>query len=204
MVVTDGPAVYDGCKIVHTGETWLAISGLVTDGRAGYELGPLAQLAMQAPGTMQDRMVRFANSVQPPLQRAVDGLRRDAPAEYARFAGARPVLQAIFASRENGRPVLATVGFVPGLDGSIQARSSVVDGSDARGPRLIYAGQQDRIRQYLKANRNWFETDRRDLVRSLVQLEADAGTGLVGGPIDLVEIDASGTHWVQRKSNCQE
>jgi hypothetical protein len=204
MVVTDGPATYDGCKIVHTGSTWLAVSGLITDGSAGYELGPVARAAMEAPGKLRDRMFRFTKSVHLPLQRAIDGLRRDSPDEYARLAGGGPVLQAIFATQENGRPVLATVGFLPSLDGSIQAHASLVDGSDARGPRLIYAGQQGRIRKYLKANRNWFETDRRDLVRSLVQLEADAGTGLVGGPIDLVEIDATGTRWVQRKSNCRE
>lgn len=204
MVVSNGPAAYDACKIVHTGETWLAVSGLITDGNAGYELGPLARVALERPGPLREKMLRFAESVQPPLQRSLDGMRRDSPVEYARLTGGRPVLQAIFAVRENGRPVLATVGFVPGPDGSVSPRASLVDGSDARGPRLIYAGQQDRIREYLKTNRNWFDTGGQDLVRNLVQLEADASTGLVGGPIDVVELGLVGTHWLQKKSNCQE
>jgi hypothetical protein len=204
MVVSDGPAAYDACKIVNAGGTWLAVSGLVTDTGAGFELGPLARLALAPPGTMKEKLARFAASVQPHLQRAYEGLRHDSPVEYARFAGGRPVLQAIFAGQENGRPVLATVGFIPGIDGALEPRASLVDGSDARGPRLIYAGQQDRIRDYLKTNRNWFESDRQAVVRNLVQLEVDAGTGLVGGPIDIVEIEPAGPHWVQKKSNCRE
>jgi hypothetical protein len=204
MVVTEGPAAFDACKIVNADGTWLAVSGLVTDSTAGFELGPLARLALGASGTMKEKLTRFADSVQTPLQRAYDGLRRDSPVEHARFASGRPVLQAIFAGQENGRPVLATVAFVPGTGGSLELRASLVDGSDARGPRLIYAGQQDRIREYLKAHREWFAADRQEIVRSLVQLEVDGGPGLVGGPIDIVEIDAAGTHWVQRKSGCQE
>src|SRR3712207_4403907 len=53
MVVTNGPASYDACKIVHAGGTWLAVSGLVTDEAAGYQLGPLARMALDQPGSMQ-------------------------------------------------------------------------------------------------------------------------------------------------------
>jgi hypothetical protein len=203
LVVSDSPQARDGCKIVHSGTTWLAVSGLVTDAVSGYELGPLARTTLEAPGTMQDKVLRFAGSVQDPLQRAVDSLKRESPAEYARLAAGRPVLQAIFASGETGRPVLATVGFIPGAGGALQPRMSLVDGSDALGPRLIYAGQQDRIREYLKSNRRWYERDGNELVRSLVQLEADAHTGLVGGPVDLVEIGGAGSQWIQKKAYCQ-
>jgi hypothetical protein len=203
-VTHEAGVVADACKIEHSGSTWIAVSGLVSDPSTGFSLGPLARPALMQGKSMKEQIARFADAVQPGLTRAVDGLRRDAPDEYGKLASGRPVLQAILASQENGKPVLATVGFVLDGSGTLQPRASLIDGSDARGPRLIYAGQQQRIREYLKANRNWIEGDRQALVRDLVQLEIDAKTEHVGGPVDVIEIDTSGTHWIQRKSACAD
>ena len=203
-VTQDNGRTTDACKIAHSGSTWIAVSGLISDPATGFSLGPLARPALEQGRSMKEQLARFADAVHPGLTRAVDGLRRDAPVEYAKLAGGRPVLQAILAAQENGRPVLATIGFVLDSSGTLQPHASLIDGTDAKGPRLIYAGQQQRIREFLKTNRNWIDGDRQSLVRDLVQLEIDAGTGYVGGPVDVVEIDIGGTHWIQRKLACAD
>ena len=200
-VVTDVGST-EACKIGHAGDVWMAASGLVTEARSRYQLGSIARSALGQPGPLQQRLGRFVEAVRTPLAQAVAAVRVDAPADYARLQSGRPVLQAIFAARENGRPVLATVAFVMNASGALEPRGSYVDGSDARGPRLIYAGQQDRIREYLKSHPKWIEDDRQELVRKLVQVEIDAGTPFVGGPVDLMRIDGSGPQWIDRKSAC--
>lgn len=201
-VVTDA-GTSDACKIVQSGDVWIAVSGLVTEARSGYEFGPIARRALGQSGPLQATLAGLADAVLPPLTRALAVVRVDAPADYARLQTGRPVLQAIFAARENGKPVLATVAFVMNAAGGLETRGSYVDGSDARGPRLIYAGQQDRIREYLKTHPRWIEDDRAVLVRKLVQVEIDAGTPLVGGPVDLMRIDGAGARWLERKSACE-
>ena len=42
------------------------------------------------------------------------------------------------------------------------------------------------------------------MIRRLVQLEVDANTGWVGGPVDVLEVGMSGPQWVQKKPACQE
>jgi hypothetical protein len=203
-VTQDGGDSAEACKIAHSGTTWIAVSGLISDPATGFTLGPLARPALAQGRSVKEQIALLADALQPGLARAVDGLRRDAPEHYSRFAGGRPVLQAILAAQENGKPVLATIGFVLDAAGALQPRASLIDGADARGPRLIYAGQQDHIREYLRTHRDWIASDRQALVRDLVQLEIDANTGHVGGPIDVVQIDAAGPQWVQKKSACAD
>jgi hypothetical protein len=144
------------CKIGLSGDVWMAASGLVAEARSGYLVGPIARRALGDSGPLQGR---FVEAVQQPLAQAVAALRVDAPADYAQLRSGRPVLQAIFAVRENGRPVLATVALVMNSAGELEPRGSYIDGSDARGPRLIYAGQQERIRAYIKTHPAWIDDE---------------------------------------------
>jgi hypothetical protein len=86
--------------------------------------------------------------------------------------------------------------------GELEPRGSYIDGSDARGPRLIYAGQQERIRAYIKTHPAWIDDEAHDLVRKLVQVEIDAGSPFVGGPVDVISIDHAGARWIELKSAC--
>jgi hypothetical protein len=99
---------------------------------------------------------------------------------------------------------MVTVSFAVDASGSLQPRASMIDGSDLSGPRIIYAGQQDRIRTWLRSHQDWIGGDNAALVQKLVQLEVDANTPWVGGPVDVVEITGHGTRWLQSKSACQE
>jgi hypothetical protein len=190
------------CKIGLSGDVWMAASGLVAEARSGYLVGPIARRALGDSGPLQGRVERFVEAVQQPLAQAVAALRVDAPADYAQLRSGRPVLQAIFAVRENGRPVLATVALVMNSAGELEPRGSYIDGSDARGPRLIYAGQQERIRAYIKTHPAWIDDEAHDLVRKLVQVEIDAGSPFVGGPVDVISIDHAGARWIELKSAC--
>jgi hypothetical protein len=202
LVVTDA-APTEACKIAHEGATFFALSGLVEDRTAGFQLAPLARRALHRSGSMEEKLQSFLGSVRHPLARAVEAVRRNAPSEYAMLLQGRPVVQAIFAEPAEGSPVLAVASFAVAPDGTLSEYSSVLaHAKDRRGPRIIYAGQQSQIRAYLKSHPDWHAGDTAALVRGLIDLESRSGSGRVGGPVDLVEIGAQGANWVQKKPGC--
>jgi hypothetical protein len=201
-VVFDNGTAADGCKIGHSGTTWFAVAGLVSDTGSGYALSSLLRDTMAGGGELSSKMDRFIVGVQPALSNAVAALRRDDPEQFAVFTGGPPILQAILADTADGYPVIMTVSFSVNGNGALQPHTSRIDGSDLMGPRIIYAGQQDRIRAYLRAHRDWIAGDNAVLVQKLVQVEVDANTPWVGGPIDVLEINGRGTRWLQAKSAC--
>jgi hypothetical protein len=79
----------------------------------------------------------------------------------------------------------------------------IADGDDGRGPRIIYAGQQSHIREYLASHRDWYLGDIPELVRNLVGVEIASSDGKVGGPVDVLELRPHGAaQWIQRKAEC--
>ena len=99
---------------------------------------------------------------------------------------------------------LVVAGFGVGPEGQVGDFVRVIArGDDGRGPRIIYAGQQNRIRSYIKTHPDWYQGDRSELLRKLVQMEIDASAGEVGGPVDILAIGPQGPHWVQHKDDCR-
>ena len=197
MVTDQGSAA--ACKISREGSTLFAMSGLVHDRAAGLDVAALARGVAKGSFDIPEKVDRFVADVQPGLQSAVNNLKRDSLADYDYLRAGHPVLQAIFADLQGGAPVMAMVGFNLTPDGALSPQKTVVASGS---PRLIYAGQQGRIREYLRSHRDWFARANDGFIKDLVQLEVDANSGLVGGPVDLVALDANGPRWLQKKPEC--
>lgn len=192
------------CKIGRQDSSFFAFSGLVDDRITNYHVESLAQEAIAQGGEVEAQLSRFLELAEGPLSRAVSLIRQQSPEQYDYLRQGHPVLQAIFGFVEHGPPVLAVAGFGLTAEGKLAAFSRVIArGDDGLGPRLIYAGQQSRIRAYLDSHRDWASGGETDLVRRLIQLEITSSDGAVGGPVDLVRLTAAGAEWVQRKSQCR-
>jgi hypothetical protein len=194
-----------GCKIVNEGDTYFALSGLIEDAAANYQLASLTRQAMKLSGGMDDKLMAFRNLVRPGLTRALAGLKKDSPADYRFLLDGHPVVQAIFGEVQPGSPVLAVASFQLDPGGELQEYSAVLaHQNDTRGPRIIYAGQQGRIREYLRDHKDWHAGDPAGLVRGLIQLEIDENSGRVGGPVDVLSLSAGRAEWISRKSDCRQ
>lgn len=206
-VVTDlvtGTTTGSACKIGQQKQTFFAFSGLVDDRATGYRADALARQAMMQSGSMDERLSRFLELAREPLTRSVKLVRHDSPARYKFLQQGHPVLQVIFASAEQGRPALSIAGFRLTPDGVLTSFSNTIaEGDDGRGPRIVYAGQQSKIREYLHDHRDWYTGTQPDLVRNLIQLEESDSEGEVGGPVDIVRLTAAGAEWIDRKPECQ-
>jgi hypothetical protein len=197
-----GPAAA-GCKITHQGDTYFALSGLVEDRSVNFDLAPLTRDAMKLTGSMDQKLAAFVRLARPGLARALAGVKKDSPADYEFLLAGHPVVQAIFAEVQSGSPLLAVASFQLQPSGDLREYSAVLaDQNDARGPRIIYAGQQERIRAYLRTHKQWAAADHPTLVRDLIELEIGAQTGRVGGPVDLLAISPGRAEWIARKSQC--
>jgi hypothetical protein len=192
------------CKIVQSGSLFYASSGLVEDREAGLSVAAAVQASAAVGDSAAVRLEAFLTVVRPPLERALAGFRRLDPAAFQTLsAQKRPVLQVIFAQARSGAPVLAIGGFQLNPQGALaEVRQVVADGSDPRGPRLIYAGQQRNLREYLAGHREWPSQDGAALVETLVQAEIAAGTAEVGGPVDVLSIEPGRVEWLRHKSGC--
>ena len=201
--VPSGPST--ACKITHEGSTFFALSGLVQDDSIRLDANRVARQAVRDAAPIEAKISRFADAMRDDLARAVSTLEKDSPEDFAFLKAGHPILQAVFADIQAGAPVLAVVGFQLDPNGGLREQKSVVaDGTDNRGPRIIYAGQQGRIREYLRSHRDWYNSDREGLLRNLVELEIAENTGRVGAPVDMVAITGNGVRWVQKKSQCTE
>ena len=134
-------ASVDTCKIGHSGRTWFAVAGLITDGASGYALGDSLKQALATSAGLSDKVDdRLIPAVSPQLTTAIAGIQKDSPEQFAEFATGRPILQAVLAETANGRPIMATVAFAIHNAGAVQPRASLIDGSDARGPEVDLRG----------------------------------------------------------------
>ncbi|HET8547276.1 MAG TPA: hypothetical protein VFL57_04695 [Bryobacteraceae bacterium] len=194
-----------GCKIACEGDTYFALSGLVEDRAVNFELATLARQAMKQTCAMDERLAAFREIVRPGLARALALVKKESPADFEFLLAGHPVVQAIFAEVQAGSPLFAVASFQLAPTGELREYSAVLaDQNDTRGPRIIYAGQQGRIREYLRAHQDWAVGDQPQLVRELIELEIRAGTGRVGGPVDLLSVAPGRAEWISRKSVCAD
>ena len=202
LMVTD-TAKASACKIEHEGPIYFALSGLVQDRTAGFDLAPLARAAMKESGAMAEKLNAFVARVRSPLSKAVLAVKHQSPGDYEYLQTGHPVIQAIFGQMQEGTPVLGVASFELDPEGNLREYASVLaDGNDNRGPRIIYAGQQQRIREFIHSHPDWYSGDTVQLTRNLIQMEIDSGTGRVGGPVDIVTIEPNRAEWLQKKAGC--
>lgn len=153
------------CKIGQQGSTFYAFTGLVEDQAAGFHAAPLAERAVRSAASLPERVARFVEIARAPLAEAVARLKSDSSGDDEYLQQGHPALQAIFVEAGQGAPSLAIVGFSVAPGGSVSTFVKMVaDGDDGRGPRIIYAGQQSHIREYLSSHRDWYTGDVPDLV----------------------------------------
>jgi hypothetical protein len=193
-----------GCKIGEGAGTYYELSGLIGDEASGYSAIRYASQAATSGGHLETEAASFVAAARDPLTKELNSVRSNDPTQFAFLVQGHPALQAIFAGMEDGQPALAVAGFGVAPSGELNSFVRVIaKGDDGRGPRIIYAGQQSRIKAYLGKHPDWYQGDRIDLVRKLVQMEIDGSEGQVAGPVDVLSIDNAGAHWIQHKESCR-
>jgi hypothetical protein len=181
------------CKIRRAGNgIFFAPNGLVEDKDTGFELFTIVENAAKNSSRFDQKLTSIKAAVSKPFLQAALHLRNSSPDLYAGLA--------IFGI-ERGVPRLSVLRF------SLHNGLTSVDQHDCPGPQrmavqsYLVGSTEDKalFQPRIPANAG---ADLVDLARGFVQLNIDNNSKDTGPPIDIIRLDRSGPHWIQRKKEC--
>jgi hypothetical protein len=208
------------CKLHKQGSTFFAIQGMgIVHPASGFSAEQLARQAVQHSASMKEASAYFARIAVEPYAAVMQSMRKESPRDWdliERYRGKGIPLVAAFFGVERGVSKYILVGFrvstgkrilvvadaasCPGVacEGDRQGRHSIILGQSEAAYRQI--GVRD------KGSLVSFQGNRSDvgLARLLVAIEERAAPRLVGGPIDVVTVDAAGERWNTPVGACLE
>jgi len=167
-----------------------AVVGFVQERKTGFNPNQYARSACAAHLSLLETAQRFGEIAKRPLERAIEYSRLNAPDGYKYLRG-KAVLNGIFAGFENGKPVVATKGFVLEESGVLRedhalesnsTNSFLLYGDQGAAERLL--GDPERPREPLA------------LVRKLIQVQIEENPQNVGPPISILELTNHLYRWL--------
>lgn len=208
-ITHSGHTVNTTCKTVSTGQFVYASAGFTEDIR--FNADEIAGRSRQRKGNIGEHARWYANDVQQPFLEMMKRFHKSLPDLYKQTISSKSSpLVTIFAGIENGRPAFALVEFtvINNASGSpveAKAKIGVCPGLFCVDPKTDFwrvLGESDAaIKAVTRSPRFWTGNDAAD-ARKLVQIEIDAMPDHVGPPIDVVEIDSAGLHWIEPRGSC--
>lgn len=184
------------CKLIVKPDCAFAMAGFLNKPDPYFHLQDLADQACALPGTLSDKADGFLKVAQQPVATIAQYLHDNEPKFYndtfSRNGGEFAIV--VFAGTEQGKPVAYARGFKIQSDGSITTVSNDIDGKKASG---FFAGFNQQIAVYLKANKNWSHMDTVTAARKFVNLEIAAHPDGVGPPITILTVNRAGKQkWI--------
>lgn len=184
------------CKLIVKPDCAFAMAGFLNKPDPYFHLQDLADQACELPGTLWDKAEGFLKVAQEPVATITQYLHDNEPKFYndtfSRNGGEFAIV--VFAGIEHGKPVAYARGFKIQTDGSITTVSNDIDGKKASG---FFAGFNQQIAAYLKANKNWSHMDTVAAARKFVDLEIAAHPDGVGPPITILTVNHAGKQkWI--------
>lgn len=194
------------CKIYQLDTNlFFAVSGLVNDRLTGLNIPKIVASDSHGGGSIAARLSRVESDVQTALLRELPQLKARDPAGYAKLIRSKGAVSVMFAGMDNGVPTARSfsVGLALSQEGVIEANilRESCPGNCRNGVRAFWFGEGRAIER-LRTGGGMPELSMPELARHLVQIEIDARTPSVGGPVDVLRILPAGPVWVQRKQGC--
>ena len=208
-VTNNGRTVKATCKIVSAGKFVYASAGFTEDVK--FNADKIAERSARRKGSIAEHVKWYAKDAQQPFLEMMKRFHQSLPEMYKRTVSSNgSTLVTIFAGIENDRPAVALVEFMVINDPSGKPKEAKTNIGACPGlfcvdPKMDFwrvFGQNDAaIQAVTRTPRFWTGNDAVD-ARKLVQIEIDAIPDRVGPPIDLVEIDSTGLHWIEPRGSC--
>ena len=177
------------CKLVAKPGCSFGMAGLLYKEYPAFQLKDLADQACSLDGDLLHRADAFLDIAREPVTAVAQYLRRNEPRFYSELlnsSGGEFVI-VVFAGTQKGHSAIFARGFKLAPDGGIQPLSTDVT-EDQEGVGY-FAGANQAIAAYVKANKNWQKMDKVAAARKFVQLEIDAHPTWVGPPISILTVN---------------
>jgi hypothetical protein len=207
--VADGPKVETRtiCKIRSANGVYWALAG--SDFQATLRSGgvtnvdKIASDAMSGKGSLSDRVLIFKAAVEPILDLVLADARYENPSVFQRIY--MHPLSINFIAFSDGVPELHAIDYVTTINASngevhVRPNSEIALPNPFLPPAFnVTSGEADAIKRYV-----YQHPDAKSLfihpafVKKMLELEIQDEPNIVGAPVAVVKIDASGPHWVYR------
>lgn len=205
----DGRESTSFCKIgVTKGVVW-ARAYYARDTGLNYDADATARAAMEAEGSLAERVATFEKNIKPQLKRNIEVRLGNTNYEWFRSrAEGKSVLEILFATFENERPLMLFRKFKAHRAGhGVEIESVPMDcpGACPSVPTILPFGYHETIDNMgVEEKGSLFRKFGLEAgVRYLVEKEVAACPKFVGPPVDVIRIDAHGSHWMSC-GNCPQ
>jgi hypothetical protein len=187
------------CKLIRTDSFVFGNSGLSYVADVKFDVVANALEASRQSAELEAQVETFERSTQEDLRRAVEHLRSREPVAYGFLEKEDTVSSVVIAGRSAGRPALFNLEFRWREGRIITSRADSPEGT------FLGLGRSAAAFAFLRLNPKFLVgRDVGEAFTKLVEIQESDTPGEVGGPVDVIVVDSSGSHWVRKKSACPE
>lgn len=197
------------CKIIQAGNLFFAYEGLARDKQTGFDIAQIAARALQLKpnAPISEKVSILTGFVASQLFDELPRLKQHDPGTYReKVEGGQTFLKILIAGFEGNTPLLFVRQFraVP-INRQTIGVSIVPDDclkDCAQGIVVKSLGETAAIDGLPEETPGFWEGGIVEGVRRLIETEIAARSEYVGPPIDILRIDKTGAHWIQKKASC--
>jgi hypothetical protein len=192
------------CKIHSVNGVFFSIVGILFEG--DFVAQEVAARHLTVSRTLPEAIKAFDSEMESRLPAVMASLRRKGSPDYTNRIG-KSVTEVIFATMSGSTPVMYVryymSSLLPNGDIRVEAKGLACPGTDcAEGVKFAATGEHTAIDASMGTNKGpWNPATLAARLRSYVQMEIDELPTQVGAPITVLQLDPSGTHWIQ-PGNC--
>jgi hypothetical protein len=181
-----------GCKVRRVGNIYFTGSSTNVDGRQMEHLALQAMMASRSAAAAADRFVLASGK----LAARTAALEKDSVIDRC---WRRACAEAVFFSIEEGVPTIVEIRFEQLGESreslTLKPHKFSCPGHCPDRPRTVLLfGRKQYIDKVAQKKAKSLQSDE-NTARKLVEIEKDAEPRYVGGPIDVLTLDAEGSHW---------
>lgn len=193
------------CKIHRVGDRFFAVAGLSEDPHRGFSAVTIVSHAVQSSDDVISAATSAAEAMIGPLKSELTRLSAEDKALFDRSLGKLPSVVVI--GVDKGVPTAAAFHFeVRGNSGSLRdlsLRTLRCPGDCPNGVYTFSLGERSAIDRYVADHGRAFPRSPEEGAQFLVNLEIEAGTPGVGGPVDMVRVSPDDAEWLSVKPECR-
>jgi hypothetical protein len=197
------------CKIQQVGNLFIASEGLLRDKATGFNVPNIAGRALQLKpdATAAEKVNILTGFLTAELFVELNRVRRDSADEFHTKLEGQTFLRIVIAGFEGDRPVVFVrqfrTSFIARGTGVTVIPDDCVD--DCQGEVVTrFLGETEAIEGLPEDTPGFWKDGLVNGVRRLVETEIRTRSEYVGPPIDLLQINAQGAKWIQKKQECPD
>lgn len=193
------------CKIGRQGDVVFATAGLVESSAGTLDVHGVIAQVLRRDVSWADQVRTVEQRLQEPLLRTLRRMQREFPGEFRALVGGGFALHVSLAAFHDGTARLETREFFVevGNEGTLGLRIRRQScPEDCVGAINVFGvGETEAMMRHVDQLRRYPE-DLTTLAYDLVALQVRETPGVVGPPIDVIRVSATGVTWSRRKPSC--